>query len=104
MAQFQPGNPGRPKGCKNKFKQVFVRDFFNENEIHLIKEIWEEIQYLKPVDRVKAKLMLLQWVEPRIQKIEAVDARTEEEATGLMDKVDVHLLEVLQPEKNVANS
>lgn len=46
MALFGPGNPGRPKGIKNKKKVLKVNDFLVRENIDVAKEWWLTIQQI----------------------------------------------------------
>lgn len=58
--RFQPGNPGRPKGCRNKLGEDFIRalaDDFSENGIDAIAiaRRTDPVQYLKVIAAVVPK-------------------------------------------------
>lgn len=66
MAQFQKGNPGRPKGAKNKSPQ-FMRDRIQalfDNNFELIQE---DLESLNPRDRLKFLTDLIPYLLPKLQ-------------------------------------
>ena len=66
MAQFQKGNPGRPKGSKNKSPQV-MRDRIQalfDNNFELIQE---DLESLNPRDRLKFLTDLIPYLLPKLQ-------------------------------------
>lgn len=55
MGKFLPGNPGRPKGIKNKKKIIKVEDFVRDNNINVAQEWWQTIMQInKPDERAAA--------------------------------------------------
>ena len=82
---FLPGNPGKPKGAKNKINQD-LRDkislFLNDE----FEEVVTDFRKLEPKDRLKFYTDLLQYGLPRLQ------------ATSLeidLDKMDEEQLDVI---------
>ncbi|MBM3403260.1 MAG: hypothetical protein FJY21_13330 [Bacteroidetes bacterium] len=66
MAQFQKGNPGRPKGAKNKSPQL-MRDRIQalfDNNFELIQE---DLESLNPKDRLKFLTDLIPYLLPKLQ-------------------------------------
>ena len=103
MALFKPGEGGRPKGSKNRFKITSIKDYFEDKKIQPIDEMWKLYNQINdPVAKMAFWIKILPWVETRSQKIENVGERTSENPTGLETRADGHLLEVLQP-KQAAN-
>ena len=99
---FQPGNPGRPKGAKNKFHLTTVKEFFQKTEIDLIAEIWATMRGLPREVQLSAQLRLLQWVDPRGLKIENGDQRTG--YPFALPKGDEGIvLDVLKPDEKTSN-
>lgn len=78
MAKFQPGNPGRPKGIKNKKKIIRVVDFVRENNIDVPKVWWESIQAIqdpqKKADSIE-KYYKFVGVPPRNEEDEIEEAQ-----------------------------
>lgn len=71
---FAPGNPGRPKGSRNKLGEAFIaalHDDFNEYGVETIAAVRRE----KPDQYLKVVASLL----PREIKIEAVNDLTDDE-------------------------
>lgn len=55
MAKFQKGNPGKPKGAKNKKKAIKVADFVAANNINVAQAWWETIMaIIEPIDKANA--------------------------------------------------
>ena len=82
---FLPGNPGKPKGAKNKINQD-LRDkislFLNDE----FEKVTTDFRKLEPKDRLKFYTDLLQYGLPRLQ------------ATSLeidLDKMDEEQLDVI---------
>lgn len=58
--QFKPGNPGRPKGSRNKLGEAFLEamhDDFNAHGVRVIERVREEKpdQYLKVIASILPK-------------------------------------------------
>lgn len=65
------GNPkGRPKGAKNKeLKSLRERiDLLLDNQFDTLVN---DLEKLKPVDRIKAILSLLEYSTPKLQRVDA---------------------------------
>lgn len=68
--QFTKGNPGRPKGSKNKrqlLSNARIADYFNEQGFD---DLIKEIRKLKGQYKVNAQLKLLEFVMPRQKSID----------------------------------
>jgi len=93
---FGPGNPGRPKGAKNKFKLTTMRELFQNLELDLAPLILKEIFAIENREtKVTLLLRLYGWVEPKVQKFENVGERPHEESI-LKDKQVDDLLAALR--------
>ena len=66
MAQFQKGNPGRPKGSKNKSPQ-FMRDRIQALFDNYFELIQEDLESLNPRDRLKFLTDLIPYLLPKLQ-------------------------------------
>jgi len=58
--QFKPGNPGRPKGARNKLGEAFIEalhEDFNEHGVSVIAKVRDEKpdQYLKVIASILPK-------------------------------------------------
>lgn len=66
MGKFEKGNPGRPKGAKNK-STVQIRDriqtLFDDN----FETIQEDLESLEAKDRLKVLTDLLPYLIPKLQ-------------------------------------
>lgn len=84
------GNPkGRPKGAKNKeLKSLRERiDLILDNQFDTIVE---DLSKLKPVDRIKAILTLLEYSTPKLQRVEAthsIDDLNDEQVEDIYNKL-----------------
>jgi hypothetical protein len=66
MPKFQTGNPGRPKGARNK-STLLIRDriqgLFDTN----FETIQDDLESLEPKDRLKFLSDLLPYLAPKLQ-------------------------------------
>ena len=69
---------GRPKGSKNKSNEIF-RNRVQELLTKLDATLDEDLQQLTPQERVKMYLQLLEYVTPKLKRIEEQEPRTEDE-------------------------
>jgi len=72
--QFKPGNPGRPKGSRNKLGEAFVQALHADFEEHGVAVI-QEVRKDKPHEYLKVVASLL----PKELKIERVDELSDSE-------------------------
>lgn len=66
MAKFEAGNPGRPKGAKNKTSGQIrdkIQTLFDDN----FETIQEDLESLEPKDRLKFLTDLLPYLVPKLQ-------------------------------------
>ena len=91
MGKFEKGNPGRPKGAKNKFNSQMrdlIQQLFDDN----YESIQEDLESLEPKDRLKFLSDLLPYLLPRLQstnysqKID-LDGMTNEDLDILIDRI-----------------
>ena len=78
MALFQKGNPGRPKGAKNKFRVMTVKDYLEINKINPIEKVMELIGIVSmrnPEQAARIWLSIQQWVDPKTFKMENGEQR-----------------------------
>lgn len=68
MAKFTQGNPGRPKGAKNKAGQA-IKERINElfDTSFTLDAIQEDLAQLEPKDRLKFLSDLMPYVVPKLQ-------------------------------------
>lgn len=93
--QFKPGNPGRPKGARNKLGEAFIEalhDDFNEHGIAAIVKVRTDKpdQYLKVIASLLPKELTLNFGDERgeltdDELIERIRALTETVAPLLAD-------------------
>ena len=73
---FRKGNPGRPPGIANQpdpVKQFFKRHINSIDAIFDeagIQALWNDIQRLPLRDKVNAQLTLLEYVKPKLSRLE----------------------------------
>lgn len=88
--QGKSGNPkGRPKGAKNKdLKSLRERiDLLLDNQFDTLVT---DLEKLKPVDRIKAILSLLEYSTPKLQRVEAshsIDNLNDEQVEEIYNKL-----------------
>jgi hypothetical protein len=66
MAKFEIGNPGRPKGAKNKSTQLIrdrIQSLFDDN----FDKIQEDLESLEAKDRLKFLADLMPYLMPKLQ-------------------------------------
>jgi hypothetical protein len=66
MGKFEKGNPGKPKGAKNKVNteiRGLVKKLFDDN----YETIQEDLESLEPKDRLKFLSDLLPYLLPKLQ-------------------------------------
>jgi hypothetical protein len=66
MGKFEKGNPGKPKGAKNKVNteiRGLVQKLFDDN----YETIQEDMESLEPKDRLKFLSDLLPYLLPKLQ-------------------------------------
>ena len=91
MTQFQKGNPGRPRGAKNKSTQLIrdrIQNLFDEN----FETIQEDLESLNARDRLKFLSDLIPYLLPKLQSTtysEKIDFENlnEEQLDALVQKV-----------------
>lgn len=91
MSKFQKGNPGRPKGAKNKVNaqmRDLIQQLFDDN----FDTIQEDLESLDPKDRLKFLSDLLPYLLPKLQsttysqKLD-LDSMSEEDLEKLIDRI-----------------
>ena len=91
MPKFEKGNPGRPKGAKNKVNtqmRDLIQQLFDDN----FDTIQEDLENLDPKDRLKFLSDLLPYLLPKLQstthsqKID-LDSMSEEDLEKLIDRI-----------------
>lgn len=91
MGKFETGNPGRPKGSKNKASGQIrdrIQTLFDTN----FETIQEDLESLEPKDRLKFMTDLLPYLLPKLQsttysqKID-LDSMSEEDLDILIQRV-----------------
>lgn len=66
MGKFEKGNPGRPKGAKNKINgqmRDLIQQLFDDN----FETIQEDLESLEPKDRLKFLSDLMPYLLPKLQ-------------------------------------
>jgi len=85
--QFGPGNPGKPKGAKNKVTAEQKERI--EKVLAIIEETLEEdLLKMKPKERVDLWAALQEYIRPKLQ-------RTQVEVEGGEDKITKMTFEVI---------
>jgi vacuolar-type H+-ATPase subunit E/Vma4 len=91
MGKFEAGNPGRPKGAKNKVNaelRELIQKLFDDN----YQAIQDDLEALEPKDRLKFLSDLLPYLLPKLQstthtKEIDLDGMTEEDLDRLIDRI-----------------
>ncbi|PZX52461.1 hypothetical protein LV84_03467 [Algoriphagus ratkowskyi] len=82
MAKFEKGNPGKPKGAKNKSTQLMrdrIQSLFDDN----FDKIQEDLEALEAKDRLKFLTDLMPYLMPKLQSTtysQKIDLDSMEEA------------------------
>lgn len=91
MGKFESGNPGRPKGAKNKASGQIrdkIQALFDDN----FETIQEDLESLEAKDRLKFMTDLMPYLLPKLQsttysqKID-LDSMTEEDLDLLINRI-----------------
>jgi hypothetical protein len=91
MGKFEIGNPGRPKGAKNKVNSEIrglIQKLFDDN----FDRIQQDLEELDPKDRLKFLSDLLPYLLPKLQstthstKID-LDGMSEEDLDILINRI-----------------
>ena len=91
MGKFEKGNPGRPKGAKNKVNteiRGLIQKLFDDN----YQTIQEDLEVLEPKDRLKFLSDLLPYLLPKLQstthtKEIDLDGMSEEDLDRLIERI-----------------
>ena len=91
MAKFEKGNPGKPKGAKNKINtqmRDLIQKLFDDN----YQAIQEDLEALEAKDRLKFLSDLLPYLLPKLQSTTHsqelnFDSMTEEELDILINRI-----------------
>jgi len=91
MGKFEIGNPGKPKGAKNKVNtelRELIQKLFDDN----YQTIQDDLEALEPKDRLKFLSDLLPYLLPKLQSTthtKEIDlgGMTEEDLDRLIDRI-----------------
>jgi hypothetical protein len=91
MGKFEKGNPGRPKGAKNKVNtelRGLIQKLFDDN----YQTIQDDLEALEPKDRLKFLSDLLPYLLPKLQstthtKEIDLDGMSEEDLDILIERI-----------------
>jgi hypothetical protein len=91
MGKFETGNPGRPKGAKNKVNteiRGLIQKLFDDN----YQTIQDDLEELEPKDRLKFLSDLLPYLLPKLQSTTHtqeidLDGMSEDDLDILIDKI-----------------
>ncbi len=91
MGKFEKGNPGRPKGAKNKVNtqmRDLIQQLFDDN----YNKIQEDLENLEAKDRLKFLSDLLPYLLPKLQSTTHtteidLDKMTEEDLDKLIERI-----------------
>jgi hypothetical protein len=91
MGKFEKGNPGKPKGAKNKVNSQ-MRDLIQQLFDNNFDTIQQDLEELDPKDRLKFLSDLLPYLLPKLQstthstKID-LDSMSEEDLDILINRI-----------------
>lgn len=94
--QFRPGNPGRPKGSKNKLTREIKERVEWVLEL-LDDQLEEDIHKLKAADRVRLWFDLQEFVRPKLQRMNL-------DLTPVDDSIQKITFEVVRSKEQEAKS
>lgn len=91
MPKFEKGNPGRPKGAKNKVNaqmRDLIQQLFDDN----FDRMQNDLERLEPKDRLKFLFDLLPYLLPKLQNTTFnqtidLDSLSEEEIDILINRI-----------------
>ncbi|MEX2336351.1 MAG: hypothetical protein WD555_03670 [Fulvivirga sp.] len=87
MPKFKEGNPGRPKGAKNKINiqiRDMIQNLFDDN----FDKIQQDMDKLDPKDRLKFITDLLPYLLPKLQSTNlSTDIDLEEMTDQELDRI-----------------
>ncbi len=91
MGKFEKGNPGRPKGAKNKVNteiRGLIQKLFDDN-YHTIQD---DLEALEPKDRLKFITDLMPYLLPKLQSTTHtteidLDGMSEEDLDILIERI-----------------
>jgi hypothetical protein len=91
MGKFEKGNPGRPKGAKNKVNtelRGLIQKLFDDN----YQTIQDDLEALEPKDRLKFLSDLLPYLLPKLQSTTHtteidLDGMSEEDLDILIERI-----------------
>lgn len=91
MGKFETGNPGRPKGAKNKTSGQIrdrIQSLFDDN----FQTIQEDLESLEAKDRLKFMTDLLPYLIPKLQSTTHttqldLDSMSEEDLDKLINRI-----------------
>lgn len=87
MTKFEKGNPGRPKGAKNKSTQLMkdrIQALFDDN----FDKIQEDLESLEAKDRLKFLTDLMPYLMPKLQST----THSQKIDLEAMDETDLDIL------------
>ena len=87
MAKFQPGNPGRPKGSRNRLHKDILDAYSSDFETHG-KDVITVLRVEKPVEWLRLAIQLLP-KEMVIEDISTVQQLDDTELDALIDSLRV---------------
>lgn len=74
MAKFQPGNPGRPKGAKNKRHTIFesLEKIQTENgdQVDIVKLFIADMMQLPAMQRAELWVKFMEYIYPKQKNLE----------------------------------
>jgi hypothetical protein len=91
MGKFEKGNPGKPKGAKNKVNteiRGLIQKLFDDN----YQTIQDDLEALEPKDRLKFLSDLLPYLLPKLQNTTHsqeidLDGMSEEDLDILIERI-----------------
>lgn len=66
--KFKPGNPGKPKGAKNKVATEIREKFKELLEAVTVEQMANDLQQLKPAERLNILMGLAEYITPKLAR------------------------------------
>ena len=68
MGKFEKGNPGKPKGAKNKVTSELREKFEQLLETVTVEKMAEDLLELKPAERLNVIMSLAEYITPKLAR------------------------------------
>lgn len=107
MPDYQPGQSGnkagRPKGAKNKIPTK-VRSIISQIVEEQAEQIRQDLAEMKPVERAKIWLALVEYTVPKLSRTEVVEEKVHESTPDYSTLSDDELQMLLELNRKISPS